>query len=449
MNDQYAELYSSYQWLVPSQFNMAQACLHRWAENTHEGRRTAIYTEDELGRVEPWSYSQLSETCNQLANGLVRMGVQSGDRVAIAMGQRPETIAAFMAIFSVGAVAVPLAGSLDAAAIEGRLRHAQARVALVDTFSGPDLLQAHLNYPELAQIVGLGFQHDNIIPWRTLLARQPASFKPAPVSASCPALLMYGASSARTPKGILFSHSALIGSLPGFVAAQNWFPHMAGPFWSPVDWTSTDGLLAAVLPALYFGRPVVAALGRFSGARSLEILERYNVTHAYFSAAQIRQLALESEPLPSDNTSLSLQSVAVGAADDDNQALYQWCEQTLGIAPNIVLGTPEAPLFMGNSQHKWPAVAGSIGRPYPGHLVTVLDAQGLPCAADIVGQLALNRYDIHGHADPSLSQGYWNDPDSMQARFVGDWFLSGTQAMIDRHGNFWYMAADASTIQSL
>ncbi|HUH86694.1 MAG TPA: AMP-binding protein, partial [Pusillimonas sp.] len=283
MNDQYAELYSSYQWLVPSQLNIAQVCLHRWAENSHEGRRTAVYTEDELGRVDTWSFSRLAETCNQLANGLLRMGVQPGDRVCIAMGQRPETIAAYMAVFSVGAVAMPLASTLEAGAIEARLRHAQARVALVDTIAGPDLLQAHLAYPELAQIIGLGFQHDNIIPWRTLLARQPVTFKPELTSSAQSALLVYDASSHQPLKGILLSHDALLGSLPGFVAAQNWFPHMAGPFWSPVDWACTEGLLAAMLPALYFGRPVVDALGRFSGARTLEILARYQVSHTYFS----------------------------------------------------------------------------------------------------------------------------------------------------------------------
>lgn len=447
MNDQYAELYSSYRWLVPSQFNMAQACLHRWAENTHEGRRTAIYTEDELGRVDAWSYSRLSDISNQLANGLLRMGVQPGDRVGIAMGQRPETIAAYMAIFGVGAVAVPLANALDANAIEARLRHAQARVAVVDTFAGPDVLQAHLNYPELSQIIGLGFQHDNIIPWRTLLARQPVTFRPVNTSSSHPALLFYDTSSHKPPQGALFSHSALIGCLTGFVASQNWFPHMAGAFWSPADWSSTEGLLAALLPALYFGRPVVATLGRFSGARTLEILDRYDVTHAYFSAAQTQQMALETDSSAA-TAELALRSVAFDGAGDNNQALYHWCERNLGVAPNIVLGTSEAPIFIGNSLHKWPGDKGSIGRPYPGHLVTVLDAHGLPCAADVTGELAVNKYDINGHPDPALFLGYWNSPDTTQARFVGDWWLTGIRSMVDRHGNFWFKGVRPSTIQS-
>lgn len=446
MNDQYAELYSTYQWLVPSQFNIAQACLHRWAENSHEGRRTAVYTEDEFGHVDTWSYSRLSETSNQLANGLVRMGVQPGDRVAIAMGQRPETLAGYLAIFSVGAVAVPLPGSLEANGIEARLRHAQVRVALVDTIAGPDLLQAHMRYPELGQIIGLGFQHDNIIPWRTLLARQPNTFKPLALPSSRPAMLIYPPAIQKPLKGVLLSHSALLGSLPGFVASQNWFPQMAGPFWSPADWMSASGLLAALLPALYFGRSVVAVLGRFSGARAIEILDRYRITHAYFPSMHLAQMASEADFSLAD-TQLALRAVAIDGASEHNETLYRWCESQLGISPNIVFGTDEAQLVVGNSSQKWSAVAGSLGRPYPGHLVTVLDTRGLPCPADVAGELAVNRYDINGHPDPSLFEGYWNDPEATQARFIGDWLLTGIKGKVDRQGNFWFASSPPAAIQ--
>src|SRR5699024_3176870 len=103
MNDQYSVLYPTYQWFVPSQFNIAQACVHRWAENPQEGRRIAIYHENEVGQREVWTYSRLSETTNKLSHGLVKMGVQPGARVAVIMDQRPEAVAACMAVFSVGA----------------------------------------------------------------------------------------------------------------------------------------------------------------------------------------------------------------------------------------------------------------------------------------------------------------------------------------------------------
>src|SRR3546814_8765833 len=86
------------------------------------------------------------------------------------MAQRPEAAAAIMAVFSVGAVATPLSCEFGPEAIGIRLRDAKARVAIVDSTSGPNLLDAQAQCPVLTQIVGFEFQHDSIIPWRTLLA---------------------------------------------------------------------------------------------------------------------------------------------------------------------------------------------------------------------------------------------------------------------------------------
>src|SRR5690606_28880877 len=112
MSDQYPTLYSSYQWLVPVQFNIAQACLQRWSGNVMEGRRLAMRHEDAHGDASDWSYGQLAELSNKLANGLRKMGLQKGDRVAVIMPPRPEAVAASMAILATGAVLVPLSPQL-------------------------------------------------------------------------------------------------------------------------------------------------------------------------------------------------------------------------------------------------------------------------------------------------------------------------------------------------
>ena len=108
MNDQYQALYQTFRWLVPTQFNIAEACCHRWASSSPDARRIAIYYEDEAGNREVWTYARLAEAANQLANGLIKMGVNRGDRVGVVLGQRPETVVAHMAIYSVGAVVLPV-----------------------------------------------------------------------------------------------------------------------------------------------------------------------------------------------------------------------------------------------------------------------------------------------------------------------------------------------------
>lgn len=436
MNDQYSVLYPTYQWLVPSQFNIAQACVHRWAENPQEGRRIAIFHENEAGQREVWTYSRLSETTNKLAHGLVKMGVQPGARVAVIMGQRPEAVAAYLAVFSVGAVAVPLPSLIGTDGLATRIRDADARVAMVDASSAPDLLQTQLQCPSLAQIIALGFEHEAIIPWRTLLARQPAEFKTVAVKSDSPALLLYTPGTTGAPKGALLAHSALIGGLPGFVAAQNWFPQKGDVFWSPTEWARGAGLMNALLPSLYFGQSVVGTLGPFSTTRCLEVMERYRVTNTFLFPTIIK-LIMRDVPAPRDHYQLALRAIMASGESLDASA-FEWCRKALGVTPNEVFGQTEMNAVIGNSHKKWPAKPGSIGRPYPGHQIAVLDTNGQPCPIGTVGEIALNRYDLHKHPDPSLFLGYWRNDVATQSKFSGDWCLTGDLASIDKDGYLWY-----------
>ena len=52
-------------------------------------------------------------------------------------------------------------------------------------------------------------------------------------------------------------------------------------FWSPADWAWTGGLMDALLPTLYFGRPIVAHNGRFTPQTAFELMQRHGVTHTF------------------------------------------------------------------------------------------------------------------------------------------------------------------------
>ncbi|MCB5362522.1 AMP-binding protein [Pusillimonas sp. CC-YST705] len=437
MTDQYAALYASYQWLVPSQMNIAQACIHRWAENSHEGRRIALHVEDEFGQGVSWSYQQLSDMAHQLANGLLRMGVQPGDRVVVAMAQPAQFLAALSAVLDVGAVAVPLSTRMSAARRIRCVRDAKARTALVDASSGPELLQSQAQCPELIQVVGLGFTHDDIIPWRTLLARQPTTFKPRLTRADAPALLLFDIADKHV--GQLFSHQALIGALPGFVCAQSWFPQAGDSLYTSLDWCSTEGLLGGVLPALYFGRPCITSLAPNLGQHCYEILERYRVSNLL---VDIQTLLRLQATLQAQDTRprLALRAIALQAPPTANTSLLEWCQRELGVQPDVLFSLPQAVAVIGQAHEKWPSQAGSIGRPYPGHLATVLDSQGHPSPAGAPGELVLNRYDIQGHSDPARHLGTWK-PDGTWVEPEGDWLHTGLGAYIDKQGDIWLVDA--------
>jgi acetyl-CoA synthetase len=446
MNDQYQALYDSFRWLVPTQFNIAEVCCHRWAESGLDARRIAIYYEDEAGNREVWTYGRLAEAANQLANGLVRMGVGKGDRVGVVLGQRPETAVVHMATYSVGAVIVPLSGLFGPEALESRLRDSEARVAIVDAASSANLLSVAEQCPALHQIIGIGFADERVLPWRSLLARQPGEFKRVSTLATDPAILLYTSGTTGAPKGALLPHSVLIGNLPGFVASQDWFPKQGDVFWSPADWAWTGGMMDALLPTLYFGHPIVGTRGRFSPERAFELMQRYQVTNAFLFPTALKAM-MKAVPAPRERYKLTLRAL-MSAGESVGETVFDWCRSALGITPNEMFGQTEMNYLVGNSHARWPAKPGSMGRPYPGHRVALIDEQGQPVKTGEIGEVALNRYDIHGQADPILFLQYWRNPGATAAKFSGDWCRSGDLARMDEDGYLWYAGRSDDVFKS-
>ncbi|CAJ48779.1 acyl-CoA synthetase [Bordetella avium] len=436
MNDQYQSLYQSFRWLVPTQFNIADVCCHRWATSGADARRIAIFYEDEAGNREVWTYARLAEAANQLAHGLTKMGVERGDRIGVVLGQRPETVVAHMAIYSVGAVVLPLSPLFGPEALESRLRDSEARIAIVDAASRANLLAASEHCPHLHQIIGIGFADERVLPWRSLLARQPGEFKAVLTRASDPAILLYTSGTTGAPKGALLPHSVLIGNLPGFVASQNWFPKQGDVFWSPADWAWTGGLMDALLPTLYFGHPIVGARGRFSAERAFELMERYQVTNTFLFPTALKMM-MKSVPEPRSRHRLALRAI-MSAGESVGETVFNWCQDALGVTPNEMFGQTEMNYIVGNSHKRWPARPGSMGRPYPGHNVAVIDELGHAVAPGEIGEVALNRLDIHGHPDPVLFLGYWRKDAATADKYTGDWCRTGDLATVDADGYLWY-----------
>jgi acetyl-CoA synthetase len=103
-----------------------------------------------------------------------------------------------------------------------------------------------------------------------------------------------------------------------------------------------------------------------------------------------------------------------------------------------MFGQTEMNYIVGNSAQRWPAKPGSMGRPYPGHRVAVIDDEGKPVKAGETGEVALNRTDIHGDPDPIFFIGYWKNPEATRNKYTGDWCRTGDLASVDEDGYLWY-----------
>jgi acetyl-CoA synthetase len=444
--DGYPGLHRSFGWQVPEFFNMAEVCCRRWAVRKETANNVAV-VEHVPGQVtgRNWSFRQLQEAADRLSMVLHGQGVQRGDRVAIVMPQRFETAVAYMAVLQMGAVAMPLSMLFGPEALSFRIQDSQAKVAIVDEAAWAALDEARKVCPGLHTAIGVGqagaFAE---LDFETCLRKATKRFNPIPTRAEDPAVLIYTSGTTGNPKGALIAQRALIGNLTGFVCSQNWFgfdPWQADStsqavFWSPADWAWTGGLMDALLPTLYFGRPIVAFNGRFSPETAFEILDVHEVTHTFLFPTALKAM-MKAVPEPRSGYRLQLQAI-MSAGEAVGDAVFAYCQQQLGVTVNEMFGQTEINYVVGNCNLFWPARPGSMGKAYPGHQVAIIDEHGQPCPAGTPGEVAVNCLDVHGDPDPVFFLGYWNNPQATRAKYTGPWCRTGDVAVCDEQGYLWY-----------
>ena len=450
--DRHAALHRGFAWQVPAKFNIGQACCGRWAQS--QPRAVAIRWQHEDGRRASLSYGQLQRQANRLAHALRRLGVQPGDRVAIVMPQRFETAIAHIAVYQLGAVAMPLAMLFGPDALAYRLQDSGAVLALVDESAIANLLAARPDCPTLRSVVAVGdAAGQGDIDWAAALAAERDDFMPVDTAADDPAVLIYTSGTTGPAKGALIPHRALIGNLSGFICSQNWFGFgQTGRtvFWSPADWAWTGGLMDALLPTLYFGREIVAYQGRFGPEVALALLQDYRVTHSFLFPTALKAM-MKAVPRPRQHYKLRLQAL-MSAGEAVGDAVFDWCRDELGVVVNEMFGQTEINYIVGNCGRSldakgrpaagWPARPGSMGRAYPGHRIAVIDDRGQECPRGTPGDVALHRLDVHGKPDPVVFLGYWNNDAASRDKYSGDpansWCRTGDTAVMDDDGYLWY-----------
>ncbi|HYF18297.1 MAG TPA: AMP-binding protein, partial [Ramlibacter sp.] len=134
------------------------------------------------------------------------------------------------------------------------------------------------------------------------------------------------------------------------------------------------------------------------------------------------------------------------AGEAVGDAVFAYCRDQLGVVVNEMFGQTEINYVAGNCSmnHRpdaaigWPARPGSMGRPYPGHQVAVIDDDGRECPPGVPGDVAVNRFDVHGRPDPIFFLGYWRNDAATQRKFTGDWCRTGDLATRDADGYLWY-----------
>jgi acetyl-CoA synthetase len=193
----------------------------------------------------------------------------------------------------------------------------------------------------------------------------------------------------------------------------------------------------ALLPTLYFGRPIVAYNGRFSPELAFDLMASQGVTHTFLFPTALKAM-MKAYPRPREHFRLELEAI-MSAGEAVGDAVFAYARNELDVTINEMFGQTEINYVVGNCARFWPAKPGSMGKGYPGHRVALIDDMGRECAEGVPGDVAVNRFDVHGDPDPIFFLGYWRNAAATEAKFTGDWCRTGDMATRDADGYLWYV----------
>jgi acetyl-CoA synthetase len=421
-----------FQWQIPLHYNIGVDVCDRWANILPD--KPAILWQKETGEIETLSYGYLKAQSNRLANVLRGNGVKKGDRVALILAQGAAAVIAHIAIYKLGAIAVPLATLFGADAMQYRLQNAGAKIIICNQSSFEKIEGFRQTLPELTHIMRV--EHD----FYEKLAQASDQFIPLNTLAEDPALMIYTSGTTGQPKGALHAHRVLLGHLPGVIMPHEGFPQPDDLMWTPADWAWAGGLLNILLPALHFGVPVVAKkFEKFDPDEAFALMSKFKVKNTFIPPTALRMLRAVENPRATYD--LHLRTIGSGG-ESLGAATFEWGKEALGLNINEFYGQTECNLVLSSAASWGISKAGAIGKAVAGHRVAIIDEKGQELPPNTQGQIAI-------HApDPVMFLNYWQNEAATKAKFIGNWLTTGDQGVQDDEGYISFFGRDDDVITS-
>jgi acetyl-CoA synthetase len=434
----YDEVCKSFRWKIPEHYNIGVDICDKWAAQPD---RLALVYENESGQVERYSFADLKRLSNRLANGLKASGIEQGDRFGILLPQCPETAISHIAVYKIGAIAIPLFTLFGTDAIEYRLSNSEAKGIVTDAANLPKIMQIWPNLPLLkVVIVTRGAKADQVLDFDELVEKGSDGFNPLQTRADDPALIIYTSGTTGPPKGALHAHRVLLGHLPGVEFPHNFFPQVNDFFWTPADWAWIGGLIDVLFPSWHHGVPVLAHRAKkFDPEEAFHLIAKYNIRNAFMPPTALKLMRQVKNPR--SRYSYKMRSIGSGG-ETLGEELLDWGREAFDLTINEFYGQTEANLVVGNCAVIMQNLPGSMGRAVPGHRLAVVDADGRAVPAGAVGEVAVQR------PDPVMFLEYWKNPEATADKYIGDWCLTGDLAKQDEAGYFWFVGRKDDVITS-
>lgn len=408
--------------------NAAYEAIDRHVEDGY-GDKIALHYVNGNERVD-LTFREVKEKTDHYAQVLLNHGVKKGDRVFVFLPKNPACYISILAIIKIGAIAGPLFEAFMAEAIKDRINDCQGSVLITDRelFKRVPLedipsLQTIL-FAEEIEASQLTITEDSLVEW---------------VDPEDGLIIHYTSGSTGKPKGVLHAHRAVVhhyitGKWVLDIQEDDVYWCTSHPGWVT---GSVYGLFAPWLNRA----TIVIQGGRFDAKEWYQLIEDLQITTWYSAPTAFRLLLSEGDLYKRYNLSSLRHVLSVGEPLNPEVIYWAWENLRVRIHDTWWMTETGGHLIVNLPAEK--IKPGSMGRPFPGIRVGILDDDGQELPPNEVGHLAIRT------PWPGLMKKIWNNPEKFQEYFkFPGWYVSGDLAYQDEEGYVFFASRSDDVIIS-
>ena len=421
--EDYTTAYRDFRWPELEEFNFALDHFDVVAADPERGARRALWIVEQDGSQAHWTFAELSERSNRVANWLRAQGVGRGDRIILMLGNQLELWETLLAAMKLGAVVIPATTLLTPADLQDRVDRGAARhvvAAASDTAKFDDVTGDFTRIAVRGTVDG----------WRDYTGEAyaaDAEFTPDGRTAASDTLLLYFTSGTTAkPKLVEHTHTSYpvghlstmfwIGLEPGDVHLN-----ISSPGWAKHAWSNVFA------PWIAEATVLVMNYARFDAESVLGVLDSCGVT-SFCAPPTVWRMLIQADL----SVLATPPAKVVGAGEPLNPEVIEQVEKAWGLRIRDGFGQTESSVQIGNSPSQ-PVKPGSMGRPIPGFVVALVD----PATGEVgdEGEICL---DLE-HRPTGLMVGYADDPERNAEAMAGGFYHTGDVGSRDADGYITYV----------
>lgn len=374
------------------------------------------------------TYSQVDKRVNALANGLLSLGIERGDRVGSYLANCPEILENYMASNRIGAIPVPINFRLAPEEVAWILNHAQAKAVFVGSEFLDVLDGIRTGLDDLRHVIVVGGRAPRgTMDYEELISRHSTSPPGIQISQDDPAMLMYTAGTTGFPKGVLCTHRNNLWSIFNSVTYDLMLGRVrpSDTMAYPLPFFHKAAYITAVRQLMQCGRCII--MRKFDPDELLWLIERERI-NLFAMVPAVANAILQSPSLRKHDLS-SLNTVRCTGAPMPVALKERFAETFPDVDICDNYGMTEIPTISMHVSRGRITNPLTVGRPHPLTEVQIMNDQGEVLPAGQVGEICVR--------SPGLFKEYFQNPRANEEAFRGGWFHTADMGTFDEEGNLY------------